>query len=219
MNRKWKIVIIVFTTIVIIIGSIMGIIVLLNLPDGDLPPSQNDPPEAPILLFPVENTDVLITLDAFIWDNVSGFLHNGIDFGINDTATIIASCNMTCNDKNLFYNELGGHWQAGASFTINEDYELFVAFESFAENETFGNIQLDAIIVEIGQVVTQGELIGNLLYHRAGAHIHFMLQKNNEPVCPYQYFSADAKSIFDNLWVQIGTSSIPCNNTSLICSH
>ncbi len=218
MNRKWKIVIIVFTIIIIIIGSIMGIIVLLNLPDGGLP-LPNNPPGAPILLFPVENTGVLITLDAFIWDNVSGFVHNGIDFGINDTATIIASCNMTCNDKNLFYNDLGDHWQAGASFTINEDYELFIAFESFAENETFGNIQLEAILVEIGQEVTRGELVGYLLYHRAGAHIHFMLQKNNEPVCPYQYFSAEAKTIFDGLWGQIGTSGNPCNGTSLLCSH
>lgn len=214
MERKWKIVIIVFTTIIVIIGSIIGIIALLNLPNGDIPPS-NDPEEAPILSFLVGNTDVLIKLDAFIWDNVSGFVHNGIDFSINDTATIIASCNMTCNNKNLFYNSLGDHWQVGTSFTINEDYELLIAFESFAENETFGNIQLDAILVEIGQEVTQGELIGNLLYHRAGAHIHFMLSKNNEPVCPYLYFSAEAKTIFDDLWGQIGTSGNPCNGTSL----
>ena len=152
-----------------------------------------------------------------IWGEESGFLHNGIDFGINDTATILACCNMTCNDKSLFYNEIGDHWQAGCSFTINDDYELFYAFESFAENETFGNIQLDAIDVEIGQEVTQGEIIGQLFLHRFGAHIHFMLHKNNEPVCPYQYFSTEAKGIFDTLWLEIGRGDTPCNET--FCIH
>ncbi len=217
MNRKWKILIIVFTTIIIIIGSSIGIKYLLDQLAEE--PPQNDPAEAPILLFPVENTDVLVAIAAFVWDNDSGFLHNGIDFYINDTATIVASCNMTCNGKNLFYNELGDHWQAGASFDINEDYELFIAFESFAENETFGNIQLDAILVEAGQEVTQGEVIGNLLLHRGGAHIHFMLHKNFEPVCPYLYFSEGAKTIFDALWNQIGLENNPCNGTSLLCSH
>jgi len=88
-------------------------------------------------------------LYGFIW-NETHQIHNGIDFMINDTANIVASCNMTVNDKSLFYNELGDHWQVGLSFDINDDYELFIAFESFAQNETFGNLQLDAIIVDIG---------------------------------------------------------------------
>ncbi|MGC9781530.1 MAG: hypothetical protein HZR80_19990 [Candidatus Heimdallarchaeota archaeon] len=210
MERKWKITLGIFTSIIVLIGSTVGIIKLVDFLQNSNPSVINNEP--PVLEFPVENIEVLITLDAFIW-NETAQIHNGIDFGINDTATIIAPCNMTVNDKNLFYNEIGDHWQAGLSFDINDDYELFIAFESFAENETFGNLQLDAMIVEIGQVVTQGELLGHLLFHRMGAHIHFMLHKNYKPVCPYLYFSSEAKTIFDTLWTQIGTSSNPCNGT------
>ncbi|NHJ47756.1 MAG: M23 family metallopeptidase [Asgard group archaeon] len=211
MQRNMKIILGVFTSIIIIAGSTVVVILLINNDNNNGNHTINNDP--PVMEFPIENVDVLMKIDAFIWDNISGFIHDGIDFGINDTATIIASCNMTVNDKGLFYNDIGGHWQAGASFTINDDYELFVAFESFAQNETFGNIQLDAITVEIGQEITKGDILGQLFYHEPGAHIHFMLHKKNVPVCPYQYFSPEAKAIFDTLWTQIGSSSYPCNGT------
>ena len=84
-----------------------------------------------------------------------------------------------------------------------------------AENETYGQIQLDNILVEIGQEVVAGEVIGYLLRHRPSAHIHYMLQMNFEPVCPYKYFSPEAKGIFDALWPYIGYGTNPCNDTSL----
>ncbi|MHA1171323.1 MAG: M23 family metallopeptidase [Candidatus Heimdallarchaeota archaeon] len=210
MERKWKITLGLLISLIIVIGGVAGGLLLNNyLRNNDSSDFNNDPP---ILAFPVANTEVLAALYGFIW-NETHQIHNGIDFMINDTANIVAPCNMTVNDKSLFYNELGDHWQAGLSFDINDDYELLIAFESFAQNETFGNLQLDAIIVDIGQEVTQGQLLGQLFLHRNGAHIHFMLHKNHEPVCPYLYFSSAGKVIFDTLWSQFGLISNPCNGT------
>jgi hypothetical protein len=221
MQKKWKILLTISTILVVGFGSFFGIYYLLNLQDDDdNNGDENDFPSGPpSLSFPFAETNVLITLDPFTWDNETEIGHNGIDFGINDTATILATCNMTCNDKSLFYNELGGHWQAGCSFTYNDDFEIFYAFESFAQNETYGQIQLDAITVEIGQKVTQGEIIGQLFMHEPSAHIHFMIQRKFRPVCPYLYFNTVAKSIFDTLWPLIGTGTHPCNSTSLLCFH
>jgi hypothetical protein len=209
MERKWKLVLGISLSIIVLSGSSVGIIFLVNFLQDNNTTSNNEPP---VMDFPVENIEVLSMISAFIW-NETVQIHNGIDFMINDTANIIAPCNMTVNDKSLFYNALGDHWQAGLSFEINDDFELFIAFESFAQNETFGNLQLDAIIVDIGQEVIQGQSLGQLLLHRGGAHIHFMLHKNFEPVCPYLYFSSAAKTTFDNLWVQIGFGNDPCNGT------
>ena len=217
MDRKWKIILTIFVILVVGFGSFLGINHLLNQLDDD---NDNELPCAPpILSFPFSNINVLDSLSPFTWDNETEIGHNGIDFGINGTATIVASCNMTCNGKNLFYNELGGHWQAGCSFDINDDYEIFYAFESFAKNETYGQIQLDAITVETGQSVTQGDVIGQLFRHEPHAHIHYMLHKKFRPVCPYLYFNAEAKLIFDTLWSNIGYGSHPCNSTSLLCNY
>jgi hypothetical protein len=209
MKRKWKITLGISISLIVIIGGFLGGIALNNFLRENGITTNNNPP---VLEFPVENIEVLIRIGGYIWNDTVQ-IHNGIDFIINDTANIVASCNMTVNDKSLFYNELGDHWQAGISCTINDAFELFIAFESFAQNETYGNLQLDAIIVEIGQEVTAGQLLGQLFLHEPDAHIHFMLHKNNEPVCPYLYFSSDAKATFDTLYAQIGSSNNPCNGT------
>ena len=210
MERKWKITLGISISLIIVIGGFAGGLLLNNYLRNNGPPNSNNDP--PIFAFPVANTEVLAAIYGYLW-NETHQIHDGIDFMINGTANIIAPCNMTVNDKGLFYNEIGEHWQAGLSFDINDDYELFIAFESFAQNETYGNLQLDAIIVDIGQEVTKGELLGQLFLHHNGAHIHFMLHKNSERVCPYLYFGTEGKVIFDTLWSQIGSSSNPCNGS------
>ena len=67
--------------------------------------------------------------------------------------------------------------------------------------------------------VTEREVIGQLFMHRPSAHIHYMLHKNFEPVCPYKYFSSEAKTLFDTLYAVIGTSSDPCDGSSYFCCN
>lgn len=209
MKRGTKIFLWAFLSTIIVIGGFAGGLALNHYFRNKNLEFNDDPP---ILLFPVENIETLVLLYAYnMTDPETG--HNGIDFTINSTANIIASCNMTVNDIVLVYNDIFGYWQAGVSFDINDAFELLIAFENFNVSETAGQQQLDAIIVEIGQVVTQGELIGQLLYLSPATHIHYSLQKNGQAVCPYLYFSTEAKGIFDSLWSQIGSSSDPCNGT------
>ncbi|MHA1112543.1 MAG: M23 family metallopeptidase [Promethearchaeota archaeon] len=209
MDRKRKITLSIVISVIVIISGFAGALILNHyLQDGN-PPYDDTPP---VLVFPVENINSLEMIYGYnMTDPEDG--HNGIDFITNITTNIIASCNMTVNDKSLSYNEIGAFWQAGVSFDVNDAYELFYAFENFAENETAGTEQLDAITVEIGQEVVAGQVIGQLIYASSGTHIHYMLHKNGEAVCPYLYFSPTAKSTFDTLWPLIGTGVDPCNIT------
>ncbi len=209
MQRKWKITLGISISIIVIIGGIAGVTILNDYLRNN---NQSFNDDDPVLMFPVENIETLEMLYAFnMTDPETG--HNGIDFIINSTVNILASCNMTVNDKGLTYNEDYGFWAAGVSFDINDAFELLIGFENFNTSETAGQLQLDALDIEIGQVVTQGELIGQLLYLSPGTHIHYSLQKNGVAVCPYLFFSPEAKAIFDVLWDDIGSGVDPCNGT------
>jgi hypothetical protein len=41
-----------------------------------------------------------------------------------------------------------------------------------------------------------------------------MIKHKGEAVCPYQFFSEDAKNLFDDLWAINSIGGIPCNETS-----
>lgn len=209
MDRKRKIILSIVISTMIIIGGFAGGLALNHFLRNREEEYDDTPP---ILEFPIENTDSLEMIYGYnMTDPTNG--HNGIDFITNITTNVIASYNMTVNDKVLSYSSEGSFWQAGVSFDINDAYELFYAFENFAENETAGQEQYDAITVEIGQEVVAGDVIGQLIHLGSGTHIHYMIQKNGEAVCPYLHFSPSAKSTFDILWSSIGTGVDPCNIT------
>ncbi len=211
MKRKWKITLGVSISIIVIIGGIAGGSKLYDyLQDINQVYIDDDP----ILAFPVENISSLTLIFGYnMTDQETG--HNGFDFIVNSTTNILASCNMTVNDKEAIYNEIYEFWAIGVSFDINDAFELLIGFENFNSSEAAGQQQLDAIVVEVGQVVTQGELIGQLLYMSPYTLIHYSLLKNGKAVCPYLYFSPEAKATFDLLWPQIGSSTDPCNGTTL----
>lgn len=193
MARKRKVFLAIFIPI-LILGAGIGIVFLGGyIRDQRI---QNLP--APVVDFPVENTDVI----HIIWGygNQSGNFHNGIDFGCNDSVNIIAWCDMIVEDITMFYNDVGGHWQTNVFLKFNDRYYFDCPFESWALNESYANLQKDAIAVEKGQTISRGELLGELLYHGSGTHIHFGMYDSNADVCAYQYFSETAKSLFHPLW-------------------
>ncbi len=214
MERKWKIVLSIFISIVVIFGGFIGIAKLLNYLKYHKPPENELEADPPILEFIFDNTSIIFRICGYGYILSSDF-HNGIDFMINvSAANIIAPCNMTVTEKVLVYLEDADHWAVRTTYSINKDYMLLVGFESFARNETYGNLQLDAILVEVNQTIIQGQLLGQLLMHEPSAHIHFGLYKIYDTVCPYQYFSPEAKAIFDYLWVALNCDGIPCNDTT-----
>jgi len=125
------------------------------------------------------------------------YYHNGIDFGVNGTTIIVASHAAYVDEIKFWYNEKGGHWQTNVRLWLNSQWMIEIAFESWAVNETYGQMQRDAILVNQGQYVEANQSIGSLLVHGSGAHIHFGIYSNNEDKCPYSYFSPSAKAIFE----------------------
>jgi len=213
MQRKWKIVLFISISLIVIVGGFLGIAKLLNYIKYNKPPEIESEADPPILEFIFENTSLISKLEGYGY--LGSSFHNGIDFFINATAKIIVPYNMTVTEVVLVYLENADHWAVRTSYIINKDYYLIIGFESFARNETFGNIQLDSIIIELNQEITQSQLIGELLIHEPSAHIHFGLYKGVDDVCPYQYFSAEAKAIFDAIWLECHLGDNPCNITAI----
>ena len=195
MERKAKILLGIFIPIIVIGGSLGGFALYQKLTEPKLK-------EPPILDFPVANPDVI----DIIWGYgiQDGEHHNGIDFGCNTSVDIIVWCDLTVIDINTFYNDAGGHWQTNIFLEYDKKFEFVIAFESWALNETYANIQADAINVEEGRTVFKGEILGKLLYHGSGTHIHWGMYEDGQDICGYQYFSAEAKVLFLELWEKYG---------------
>ncbi|MHA1367698.1 MAG: hypothetical protein ACTSP5_14985 [Candidatus Heimdallarchaeota archaeon] len=60
-----------------------------------------------------------------------------------------------------WFNEKGGHWQTSVNFQYNWKYTFDVAFESWALNETYANLQRDVIPLKFGQIIEQGKYLDN----------------------------------------------------------
>ena len=212
MQRKWKIVLVVSVTVVVLIGGFIGIAKLLNYLKYNRPPETEVDADPPVLDFIFENISHIHRICGYGY--IGSNFHNGIDFIINYSATnILAPCNMTMSAKELVYMSGVDHWAVKTEFVINEVYWMIIGFESFARNETFGNYQLDAILVDVNDTITKGQLIGPLFIHDGSAHIHFGLYNGSDTVCPYNYFSSTAKAIFDYLFPLLSIEDIPCNTT------
>jgi hypothetical protein len=209
MKRNLKIMLGVIITSSIVIVGFIGVLTINHFLRNNIQDYDDTPP---LLLFPVENITRLEYLYGYNMTDPE-LNHNGIDFIINETVNIIASCNFTVNDKGLADINAAGFWQAGFSATVNDAYEIFYAFENFSNDTEAGNQQFAAITVEVGQQIVAGDIVGQLLYLSPFTHIHYMLQKSGEPVCPYAHFTPEAKTTFDTLWLEIGSAGEPCNTT------
>ncbi|HUT79790.1 MAG TPA: M23 family metallopeptidase [Candidatus Bathyarchaeia archaeon] len=197
MKKSGKVLLGIFITIIIIGTGLGSTAIILHFRDNRI--LTLDPP---LIDFPVENTDIIHIIWGYGMQN--GAFHNGIDFGCNASVNIIAWCNMTVLHITTFYNEMGGHWQTNVFLEFNDRFTFDCAFESWALNETFANYQRDAINVVEGQTIQQGEVLGLLLNHGSGTHIHFGMYDLGESVCAYHYYTEEAKNIFDPLWEKYG---------------
>ncbi|NHJ87436.1 MAG: M23 family metallopeptidase [Asgard group archaeon] len=208
MSRKGRILLGIFIPLIIIGSGIGGVLLWMSWP-------ADWSRDAPVLAFPVENSAVIHIIQGY--GNMPWvYFHNGIDFGCNASVNILAPCEVrVIGMKTWMYATDPDRWQTSVQFTINWVYTLDIAFESWAPNETFGDIQRNAIVVHVNQIVLPGEVLGQLLNHGEGCHIHFMIKYKGESVCPYLYFSEDAKNLFDSLWAINSIGGIPCNETSI----
>jgi len=185
---------------ILIVACVSGFIawnIMSSIPDT-LPLDEN-----PQLILPLYDYSNLTMIQGYGQVEPDRF-HNGFDFTVNDTTIIVAPCEAYVQDISFFKNEVMDTWQTNLRLRLNSRWSVIIAFESWALNETYGRYQLDAIIVQVGDHVYANQTIGELLHHGSGAHIHFGIIDNSEWVCPYQYFTADAQSTFQHLYVDMG---------------
>ena len=195
MSRKVKIFLGIFIPL-IVIGAAFGTIFLtVNWP---VVWSK----ESPIIDFPLANSGIV----ECIWGygDHEGEFHNGIDFICNTSVEIIAWCKLRVKMISTFKNEGNGFWQTNVKFQYNWKYEFEALFEPLAQNETFANIQRDAIPLRFGQIIEPGETIGTLLFFSNITLLHFGAKESGNDVCAFQFFNPTAKATFLDLWGAYG---------------
>ncbi|MHA1651146.1 MAG: M23 family metallopeptidase [Candidatus Helarchaeota archaeon] len=190
MNKKF----IILIAIIVVITT-FGIIILIENYKSQYPDTLS-PGKDPILCLPLYDFSHCDAIAGF--GQVSpDYYHNGIDFGVNDTTAIVAPHAAYIEMIQFWFNEKGGHWQTNIRLWLNSQWTLEIIFESWALNETYGQMQRDAILVSKGQYVEANQTLGSLLVHGPGAHIHFSVYSNDVGQCPYNYFSPSAKATFE----------------------
>lgn len=188
--------------------SIAGIYLwqMYQFPDT-LPIGQD--PELMLPLIDFTNNDIIYGYGQVNSEN----WHNGIDFGVDDTTLIVAPCDAYVSYLRLnWFNEKGGHWQSNIDLRLNREWRVTIAFESWTAEETEGQLQANEITVSRGQLLKKGDTIGNLVSHGDGTHIHFGIYHNGHDVCPYLYFNATAKTIFEARYALVGFPTSWCSS-------
>ncbi len=164
---------------------------------------------SPSLQMPFTDASNLTMIGAFFAAS-----HTGLDYSFNTSVDILAAAGGYIEDVKFWYNEKGGHWQTNVRVRLNAQWHVEVCFESWALTQEVGQLQADAIVVQVGMKITAGTKLGTLLYHGEGCHIDFGLGDSGNRICPYPYFSSDAKVAFDALFALYNknpSATQPCN--------
>jgi hypothetical protein len=124
-----------------------------------------------------------------------GFKHLGIDFSPNGNfEPFQAVCSGLVEYIELSQLQETSNWQVGVGLKYNDTYSICYAFEPMSANESDGQTQLANIVVSVGQVISQGDIIGYLYTaHEEYAHVDFGLLKDWDRICPEPYFTSEAR--------------------------
>lgn len=134
----------------------------------------------------------------------STYFHNGIDITTADGGRF-----YSCADGVVTKVDLDtGDGLPGTN------YRIFVRISSRAtldyHFEIGGSVpeqrRQDNIFVKVGQQVTTGQHLANLIYAGEGCHVHFwVMEDGSDPKCPLEYFTSAAgqrfERLFDYPWV------------------
>ena len=204
MDRKRKIRLIVFLSIGIVLGGSGGYVLFRIIP-------AHWTTDRVQISFPFADTQYIDAVQGY-GEMTWGDFHNGIDIGVNHTTELIAWCDLRITGLKTWFNEGGGHWQTSILAAYNWRYKFDVAVESWALNETYANLQRDAINLKVGQTVERGDSLGYLLSHGESAHIHFGLKESGENVCPYNFMIPSTQSTVDHFFALYGSGGTICGD-------
>lgn len=121
-----------------------------------------------------------------------GYIHDGFDiYPVEDLKAFQAVCSGRVH---WMYT---GSEQVIVMLACDSTYTAEYNFET--QSPQTGHIQLDNIMVAVGQDVSQGDIIGYLYADNVEAHVHFSLHKDWIPSCPEPYFTPQAKDSMKEL--------------------
>jgi murein DD-endopeptidase MepM/ murein hydrolase activator NlpD len=168
------------------------------------------------LEFPFRNWQQVTRMAAFGAPNWSGSEpHSGIDLIVTAPAVIISPTAGTIaaieTKENPFSHPVG-QLILGIDIYINSKRKVSMAIEPGTTSAGLKTQQIAAILVKKGDRVQVGTVIGTLLIGEQGySHIHYSLQDGagHNPVCPYIYSSAAARTIFETLKDTLSNNYLP----------
>ena len=201
--KKKVLAVVLIVIILVVFGSVTLWVVFFRFPNT------LTPGEDPVILLPMQDFSHNTNIGGY--GQVSPeYFHNGIDFGVNGTTAIVAPHAAYVEDVKFWFNDRGGHWQTNVRLWLNYQWKIEIVFESWALNETYGQLQRDEIVVNVGQYVEANQTLGNLISHGSSTHIHFGIYSNNDDKCPYIYFSTAEKAVFEAQFALVNFSAHWC---------
>ena len=153
----------------------------------------------PVFELPVRGEDLGdVTKIQTFHDPDSSELHVGFDFAFEESKEIVSPIGGTVSSVHK-HRMSNGLWLVSVNIQVNSEWSTFIAFEPDTSSETVIDQQYSRIVVERGDEVVQGQLLGTLLIEGDFAHIHWSVLHFAEYVRPYDYCSDTAKAQLDSL--------------------
>ncbi|HUU79038.1 MAG TPA: hypothetical protein VMX55_11890 [candidate division Zixibacteria bacterium] len=166
----------------------------------------------PSFEFPFENPDEIVRLRGYnLIEEGSAYddHHRGIDLEISVNGTkVISPCTGTVGLITTSINKNKGHIMISVNIRINFAWSVMLVFEPYSNSTEFHEYQMSLLKVKFGQKIVEGEEVGLLLIGGEFPHIHYQVNRYFKDVCPYNYSSDEAQTIFDE--IAIRTNSTIC---------
>lgn len=213
MKKKKILFLIVVTICVIITGVLVYKPLVLSSKLTKLDKTYNNLSE-----FELEAPFDINVIESYQIRGFSTTSHTAIDFfGVNSVASIPILALKDCviiyvKTYKMLNQGTSENWVIDIKMLINSDYQIHLGFETFSNTYEAKKLQQSNIFVKVGDVIKQGDLIGNLIINTEGTHVHFDITKKNDSryeqfVIPEPYFSENSMVLLNDAFRN------PRNNT------
>jgi len=203
--------------LVIFLLVVIGIISLINC---DLFSSGYEEYDFELMEFPFANPAEIRRMAAFGIPNWSGTEpHNGIDLIINESvysARILSPTNGTIDSIEMSENPFShpaNQLILTITIYINSEWKVALVIEPGTTDEWVKTSQRNAVLVQEGDTVYKSQYITDLLVGEQGyPHLHYMILRDDVPVCAYLYSSTIARQMFENIRLTRSDNNLPDGN-------
>jgi hypothetical protein len=80
----------------------------------------------------------------------------------------------------------------GVIVRVNDQYNTVYTFEPMTADDAIGQQQREAVLVTPGQQLQAGDMIGELIGGKSGAHLHWgVVPVGASAICPAPFFTAE----------------------------